>query len=213
MSLKSPLLTSALMAVSLSFALPAASLAQDTPLSAMPSGKYELDLSHASLLWKVKHLGLSMYTARFIDFDAEVMLDADTFEDSALSVTIEADSVTTDYPYLERVDWDEELATGEKFLNAGKYPQITFTSTQIEAMDETTGKITGDLTFLGQTHPVTLDVTFFGAMEAHPRSKKPMMGFSATGSFERSKFGMGHLIPIVGDTVELVIQTEFSKAE
>ena len=71
--------------------------------------------------------------------------------------------------------------------------------------------MTGDLTFRGVTHPVTLDVTYNGTATFPWAPDAPRMGFSATGSLKRSDFGMGFMIPQLGDEIELLIEAEFSK--
>ena len=85
-------------------------------------------------------------------------------------------------------DFNAELATGERFFNAGKFPQITFASTAITKTGDNSGKMTGNLTFLGVTKPVTLDVTYIGNRN-DPRLQKHKIGFAVTGSFKRSDFG------------------------
>lgn len=71
--------------------------------------------------------------------------------------------------------------------------------------------MTGDLTFQGVTKPLTLDVTFNTALNPHPMSKKPAIGFSATGTLKRSDFGVNALLQHVSDDVKLIIETEFTQ--
>ena len=78
---------------------------------------------------------------------------------------------------------------------------------------DNTAIMTGDLTFLGATHPMSLNVTFNGAMKKQPFSKKPTLGFSASGSLQRSDWGMGTYTPNIGDQVMLLIEAEFAKGE
>ncbi len=191
-------------------ALPIQAKAQEaTDLEGMPSGLYELDKNHASLIWKVSHLGLSNYTARFTDFDIDI--DFNAFEPAASRVraTIDPTSVETDFPEPEKKDFDKELAMKESWFNAEQFPQITFMSTSVEKTGDNTGKVTGDLTFLGVTKPVTLDVVFNKAIGNHPFANKPALGFSATTTIKRSYFGLTTYIPQIGDEVEIIIEAEF----
>lgn len=181
--------------------------AQAKPIEA-PAGTYVLEKTHASLTWQVKHLGLSNYTARFVSFDATINLDPADPTKSTVAVSIDPRSVRTDFPFPEKEDFDKVIA--EKFLKAGDHPKITFQSTGLTATGPTTGKLAGNLTFLGVTKPVTLDVTLNGAM-MHPMRKVQMLGFSATGSFKRSDFGSTELAPFIGDEIRLIIETEFEK--
>ena len=195
--------------------LTAAAQAQSemTPPADMPAGEYVLDKSHASLTWKVSHFGLSNYTARFTRFDATLDFDPANPANSALKVTVDPTSVETDYPNADAKDFDKELAESERWFNAGEFPDISFASTGIEMKGETTGIVTGDLTFMGVTKPVSLDVSFNGAFEERPFSGLATLGFSATGSVTRSDWGMSGLVPNIGDDVDLLIEVEFYQPE
>ena len=179
----------------------------------MPEGQYTLDLTHASVVWKVSHLGLSDYTARFADFDASINFDADDISKSTVTATINPMSIQTAYPNAEEKDFDKILATDEAWFNAGKFADITFRSTSIDMTTERTAKMSGQLTFLGVTKPVTLDVEFNGAMQRQPFSGKPTMGFSATTTIKRSEWGMTKYVPNIGDSVDVMIEGEFFKAD
>ena len=79
-----------------------------------------------------------------------------------------------------------------------------------------TAKIHSDLELLGIKKPVVLDAIFNGGYAGHPMDPKARIGFSVTGSFMRSDFGMVYGIPApgttmgVGDNVNVVIEAEFS---
>jgi polyisoprenoid-binding protein YceI len=182
-------------------------VAQSAKIDA-PAGEYVLDKTHASITWKVTHLGLSQYTARFTSFDMALVLDPVTPTKSTISVTIDPRSVKTDFPFPEKEDFDKVVA--EKFLMAGEHPTITFQSTSLKATGAKTGKLTGNLTLMGVTKPVTLDVKLNGAM-VHPFRKIPVVGFSATGTFKRSDFGSTVLQGPIGDEITVIIEAEFFK--
>lgn len=175
----------------------------------VPAATYKLDPTHASVTWKVKHMGLSNYTARFTKIDATLNYDPANKSQSKISVTIDPKSLKTDFPFPDKTDFDTELSMGQDWFNAGEYKAITFTSTSVEMTGDKTAKVTGDLTLLGVTKPVVLDVVLNAEIE-HPMTKKPAVGFSATGTFKRSDFGMMKYVPMVGDDVQLLIETEFS---
>ena len=172
------------------------------------AGTYKLDPAHASVTWKVRHFGLSNYTARFTKFDATLDIDPAKPDAAKLAVTIDPASIKTDYPNVAKLDFDNLLATSEKWFNAGKFPSITFTSTEVKATGDSRAKVTGNLTLLGVTKPVTLDVAIVGAMAAHPFTKKPAIGFTATGTVKRSDFGMTNQVGMIGDDVTLQIEAE-----
>nr|WP_136250205.1 YceI family protein [Ningiella ruwaisensis] len=184
-----------------------------SPFNDMPEGTYELDLSHASVVWKVSHLGLSDYVARFANFDASIDFDPNDIENSKVSATIDPMSIQTAYPNAEEKDFNNILATDKDWFNAGVFPAITFESTSIDMTGENTAKMQGNLSFLGTSLPVTLDVIFNGAMQRQPFSGKPTMGFSASTTIERSKWGMTKYVPNIGDEVEVMIEGEFALAD
>ncbi len=201
------LMTAAMMALA-----PVAAYAQMTPLVEMPSGKYELDKSHASVTWKVSHLGLSNYTARFAKMDATLEFDAKDPTKSKLVATVDPTSIRTDYPNAAEKDFDKKLAQDADWFNAGKFPEIKFESTKVEKTGENTGKVHGNLTMLGVTKPLVLDVKFNGAYIKKPFADVPGLGFSATTKLKRSDWGFGTYVPNIGDEVEVLIEVEFHKA-
>jgi len=188
-------------------------LPEMTPLDQMPAGAYQLDKTHASVSWKVSHLGLSRYTARFTQMDAKLVMDVKDPAKSQLVVNIYPMSVTTDFPFAAETDFDQTLATGKEWFNADRFPDIRFVSKRIQVTGKNTGKVFGDLTLLGTTKPLTIDVTFNGAYRKKFLTNVPALGFSATASLKRSDWGMTSLIPLVADRVDILIEAEFDKVE
>ncbi len=179
----------------------------------LPSGVYELDLTHASIVWKVSHLGLSNYVARFSDFESSIQYNPENIEASVVTASINPMSIETAYPNASDKDFDSILATDEAWFNAGAFSSIDFVSTNIEMTSESTAVMTGELTFLGVTKPVTLDVVFNGAMKRQPFSGKPTMGFSASTVIDRTMWGMTKYAPNIGADVSVMIEGEFAKLE
>jgi polyisoprenoid-binding protein YceI len=182
-----------------------------SPFNEMPEGNYGVDLSHASVVWKVSHLGLSDYVARFADFDANIDFNSSDIEKSVVTASINPMSIQTAYPNAEEKDFNKVLATEKGWFNAGEFASIDFRSTSIKMTGEKTAVMEGELSFLGVTKPVTLDVEFNGAMLRQPFSQKPTMGFSATTNIKRSDWGMTKYVPSIGDNVEVMIEGEFAK--
>ncbi len=198
-----------LIALAAAAALATPALAQSADA---PAGAYVVDKTHSSLTWKVMHQGLAWYTARFTSFDAEINFDPKNVTNSTLSVTIDPQTLETDYevtrPEGNDTDFNAELLEEERFFNANVHKTITFQSTSVEKTSDTTGKVTGDLTFMGVTKPVTLDVTYIGDRN-DPRAGKHKVGFSATTTVTRSEFGFDFGTAFLGDDVKLQIETEF----
>lgn len=170
-----------------------------------PAGLYKIDPSHTSVIWKVMHMGISDYTAKFSKVDGELTFDPADVTKSKVSISIPTSSVVTGLP-----DFDKEIA-GPKFLGGDKTPNITFVSTSVVKTDDDEGKVTGNLTLNGVTKPVTLDVDFYGGI-VHPMNQKHALGFSAETTIKRSDFGVNYGIPMVGDEVKIEIETEFHQA-
>ena len=201
----------------LSLALCSAAIAKDEVKA--PKGNYKLDPDHASLTFKILHFGLSNYTARFTKFDASLSLDPANLTNSTVNATVDPASVRTDYsgdfkaghkdsPYRS---FDEEIGKGAQFLNDGKFPTITFKSTSVKLGPNEHLAVTGSLTFLGVTKPVTLDASIVGSIEKHPFTGKGVIGFSAITKFKRSEWGMTGTQAFLGDEVTIIFEGEFDQ--
>ncbi|MGB3627713.1 MAG: YceI family protein [Henriciella sp.] len=188
-------------------------LAQQT-LEGVAADTYQLDPTHAFLTWTVQHNGLSGYTVNFTDFDATLDFDPEDPGASELSVTIDPMGVETNHPDAdEREEWHTEISTDDRFLNGDEYSEITFVSTSAEQTGDFTGTVTGDLTFLGVTKPVTLDVTYNGTANVPWYGPRDLIGFNATTTIKRSDFGMTAMIPMISDEVEIEFSGEFLQNE
>lgn len=196
------------LALAVGLALAAAVPASAQLATDVPAGTFKIDPTHASVTWKVMHMGLANYTARFAKVDGTLTFDPAKPETSKLTASIDPMSIKTDFPFVEKENFDKKLATDAQWFNAEFFDKITFVSTGVAMTGAKTADVTGDLTFLGVTKPVVLKVTFNGGMKAHPMTKKPAIGFSATGTVKRSEFGMAGGLPFVGDDVALLIEAE-----
>lgn len=201
-----------LLAATLAAGITLGASAQD--LSETATGAYTLDKNHAYLTFAIGHNGLSDYTVNFTDFDADLDFNAEDPAASSLSVTINPASVQTNYPDLEkRAEWHDELSNDAKFFNAGEFPEITFNSTSAETTGDDTGVITGDLTLLGVTKPVELNVTYNGTANTPWFGERDLIGFDATATIKRSDFGMTALLPNISDEVVIEFSGEFLQDE
>lgn len=188
--------------------------AQAAPtLEGVASGLYELEKTHAFLTWTVQHNGISGYTVNFTEFDADLVFDAETPANSQLSVSINPLMMNTNYPDPEKkVDWETELATDARFMNASEFPTITFNSTGVEQTGDFEGTVTGDLTFLGVTKPVTLNVSYGGVANPPWFGQRDVIGFTASTTLSRSDFGQTSMAGIISDEVEIEFSGEFLQA-
>ena len=175
-------------------------------LSAVPSGTYSVDPTHAYINFQYNHLGLSNPTLGFDDFTMDLMLDSADPTKSTVSVTIDATSIIAGSE-----KWTGHI-TGGDFFDTANHPEITFQSTSVEAAGDGAYKVMGDLTIKGELKPVALDVTINAAMN-HPMSGNPVIGLDASGNLLRSEFGMGKLAPMISDEVALSITAELMMAK
>lgn len=200
-------LASATLAISLS-------AAAEPNLEEAASSLYQLEKTHAFLTWTVRHNDISDYTVTFTDFDAILNFNADAPETSAIEVMINPTAVQTNYPDpVKKAEWEDEIATDARFLNAGDFPTITFRSTSATLDGEFDGTVTGDLTFLGVTHPVTLDVTYNGVANVPWFGQRDLIGFNASTTLKRSDWGMTSMAGVVSDEVVIEFSGEFLQVE
>ena len=121
--------------------------------------QYTIDDEHFTMTFKVMHIGYARVIGMFRDVEGQFVYDPETQTVSDGEVVFQANSVFTNHE--ER---DEHLR-GEDFLNVSEYPEIRFEVTDFEMTGESTGKLTGDLSMLGETNPVTLEVGLNKAAE------------------------------------------------
>ena len=109
--------------------------------------------------------------------------------------------------------WNEDVSRDAKWLNADEFPEITFVATDIARTGDLTGTVTGDLTLLGVTKPVTLDVTYNGVANPPWFGERDVIGFDASATVQRSEFGMAAYIPNISDAVTVEFSGEFLQDE
>ena len=181
----------------------------ETAIAGIRSGQFTLDPNHATLLWKLNHLGFSTLTGRFNDFDATLDFDPENVENSRVEVIIETAGLDMNLP-----EFEEELR-GENYFNVARFPQAIYRTTSLaETVDEDTYIFDGELTLRGVTAPVAIEVTFNGGGRVtFPPPPVYTIGFSASASFQRSTFGIDRFVSFgVGDEIELEIHVEFQES-
>jgi len=193
-------------------AIPLSNDSSRTPADA-PSGAYTLDSRHVSVLWRIRHLGLSLFVARFDTVSGTLNWDGANPANSSVNLTIAANSVNTGVLNAqgERA-FDREIHT--QVFGSEANPNITFVSRSIQVTSPTTGLITGDLTLRGVTRPAVLEASFDGGRFIAFRQKHGL-GFSGRTVIRRSEFNAALTNPIAngttGDEVEILFQGEFLK--
>jgi polyisoprenoid-binding protein YceI len=182
-----------------------------TDVQAVKGGKYSLDKDHASLNFKLNHLGFSTYVARFNSMEASLDFDPENIEKSSLEVSVDMASID-----VNNTAFAEQLR-GPDWLDTAQFPKATFKTTRyvaptaVAATAKNTFAFEGDLTFHGVTKPITLNATFHGGGR-NMLTRKNTLGFSANTTFKRSDFGVGKFTSMgIGDDVTLDINVEFQE--
>ncbi|MCG3843530.1 MULTISPECIES: YceI family protein [unclassified Psychrobacter] len=150
--------------------------------AALPT-QWQLDNSHTRVGFSVDHMGFSTVMGHFSDVDGTVKFDLKNPNQTQLNFVIDTDSIDTAWAAR-----DKHLKT-EEFFNVKKYPTMSFKSTQVNFVNPQQAKVTGDFTLLGQTKPLTLNLTL-NKIDNSPLTKEPVVGFRATGTIDRAAYGM-----------------------
>src|SRR3954447_10918792 len=161
---------------------------------------YVIDPSHSQPRWEIRHLGYTTQSGSFGNAKGKIVMDR-AARTAALDVTIDATSVRS---WNDRLD---AILKGDKFFNVEKFPTITFKSSKANFENEKIATIEGDLTMVGVTKPVTLNVTSFACGE-NPANKKAMCGADASAMIKRSEFGMTSSMNSSSDEVKLSFSVE-----
>lgn len=111
---------------------------------------------HASIQFKIAHLGYSWLWGRFNDFDGHFSYDKNNPEAAKIEVTI--NTISIDSNNAER---DKHLR-GDEFLDVEKYPQSRFVSTSFTMDEDGTGILKGNFSLHGVTRPITINVKYIG---------------------------------------------------
>jgi polyisoprenoid-binding protein YceI len=172
---------------------------------------YQIDPTHSSVTFKVKHLAISSVPGRFGELSGTFSFDPAKIEASRAQATLSVSSINT-----MDAKRDDHLK-GPDFFDASKYPSITFKTNKVDKVGDAAFKAHGDLTIHGVTKPVTLDVTYGGS--AKDPWGKERAAFEARTVINRKDFGLtwnktietGGLV--VGDDVHITLEIEGVKAQ
>jgi polyisoprenoid-binding protein YceI len=174
-----------------------------TAASATP---YDIDTTHSTVGFKVKHMMVSNVRGQFGDFAGSFTWDAANPQASTVNATIQVASIDTDNEKR-----DEHLRNAD-FFDAPTHPTMTFVSTRLEPKGDDLYVMHGDLTLRGVTRPVVLDLEFLGEMSDPKAGTR--VGWEARGVINRRDFGVDWSRTldsggvVVGDdvTIELAVQ-------
>ncbi len=172
----------------------------------IPTGTWEIDPSHSTVGFVARHLMVSKVRGRFASYQATINI-ADDPSKSSVVATIDAASIDT-----RDENRDAHLRSPD-FLDAEKYPTLTFESTAVRATGEDY-EVDGNLTVRDVTRPVTLQLEFTGAQDAFGGTRA---GFEAVTKIGRKDFGLTWNAAlegggwVVGDNVTIELEIEAVK--
>jgi polyisoprenoid-binding protein YceI len=181
-------------------AVPFVFAAQDQGDKQRGSKKHSIDPVHTSVWFKINHLGVADFYGRFNDVSGTLTIDQDDPTQSALEVAIKVASIDT-----ANADRDKHLKS-EEYFNVEKHPQITFKSKSFKAAGDKTWQVAGELTMLGKTRPLTIELKQTGT------GKDPWgnvrVGIATEFKIKRTDFGMDAAVGMLGDEVTLIVSAE-----
>ena len=161
---------------------------------------YKHDTAHTETSFSIDRFGFTSILGIFAKSEGTIWLDEAAPEKSRVEATVSVDSLLTANPTRD------EHIKGERWLNAAKSPTMTFKSTKVVKTGADTAKVTGDMTIMGVTQPVTLDVKL-NKIGTGPMGPKKMAGFTITGAISRKAFGSAGGAGAIGDNVAIRIET------
>ncbi|MGW0957309.1 YceI family protein [Streptomyces sp. NPDC002545] len=159
----------------------AAPAAVNPDLAAL-TGDYTIDPSHSTLGFVARHAMVTNVKGKFNDFTGSLHLDGTDPAASTASIDVKMDSIDTG-----SADRDGHLKSAD-FFKTEEFPQMTFRSTKAEAVGGDDYRITGDLTILGVTRTLTIDLEFNGAAKDPFGNER--VGFEGKAEILRSEWGL-----------------------
>lgn len=167
---------------------------------------YEIDTSHASATFSVKHLGVTNVNGTLGPVTGTVDLDSTDASKPAIEASIDVKAIDT--KWAKR---DDHLRSPD-FFDVEKFPTITFKSTKVQKVSKTKLKVTGDLTMHGITKPVTLEAEVSPEV-ANPFSGNKTRAVTATGKLIRQDWDLkwqapAEAVKVVGDEVKITLELE-----
>lgn len=182
----------------------------DRTTSLIPEGTWAVDATHSTVGFAVKHMGIANVRGKFTEFEGTLMVGEDLANSSAHG-SVKVASITTD-----EEDRDAHLRSPD-FFNVEEFPEITFASTLVEAIDDESTHVVGNLTMHGVTREVKLKAVVQGT-DIDPWGNE-RAGLEVIGALKRSDFDMkfnqalGSGNVLVGDKVNISLDISAVKQE
>ena len=167
------------------------------------SASYAIDPGHTFVTFEVLHFGTSTARGRFDKKEGTVQFDR-AGKTGKVDITIDMASINTGVAAFNT------HLIGEDFFNTAKFPTAKFTSDKFSFAGDKVSEVSGTLTLMGKSNPVTLKAANFNCYE-NPRLKREVCGGDFETTILRSQYGMGYGLPNIPDSVRLTVQIEAVK--
>ena len=161
---------------------------------------YQVDPVHSSVIFRIKHLGIAYVYGRINNLSGTLKIDEGTPAGSVVEIYAKAKNVDT-----FNSERDNHLRSPD-FFHSKKFPIVSFKSTSFTKTSNDMYEVTGDLTLLGVTRPLTVKVQRTGAGEDPWGGFR--IGFETTFTIKRSDFGMNFMMGGIGDEVRIILSIE-----
>jgi polyisoprenoid-binding protein YceI len=165
---------------------------------AAASANWRIDPARTHIAFAIDAVGYPCTHGQFRQFSGRISVDLDHPDRSSVTFHVQSQSVD-----VGSQPFDDYLRSAA-FLDAAKFPSIDFVSKSVEKVDDRTVRVTGDLTLLGVTRPLSVDV----AVQRETADGGGRFVFLAKTSIDRLAFGMNSGFPLVSREVELAISSE-----
>jgi polyisoprenoid-binding protein YceI len=173
------------------------------PTPAAPEA-FVIDTVHSFTNFEVGHLGITWIRGRFNQTAGKITLDR---VEKKGSIEAEIDATSVDTGYTRR----DELLRTENYFNVAQHPTITFRAGNLRFNGEALAGAEGELTMLGVTRPVKLEITSFKCI-THPVNKRELCGAVATATIQRSEFGMTKVSRSISEEIRIYLNIEAIKS-
>lgn len=186
------------------FSLLAVAAATALTTGAAQAANYAIDPTHTFVTFEIGHFGASTNRARFDKKQGTVEFDR-AAKSGKVDITIDTTSVNSGTPAF-----DKHLQSADLF-DAAKHPTIKFVSDKFSFNGDKVSEVTGQLTLLGKTAPVTLKATQFNCYDS-PMLKREVCGGDFETTIDRTQWGMNYGVDWgFAKNVRLVVQIEAVK--
>lgn len=169
--------------------------------SLMAAERYVLDPEHTFPSFEIRHQKVSIMRGKFNRSGGQVVLDAQNPANNLIEVIVDASSGDTGHDELNR------KLLGANFFNTARFPEIRFVARDVTFQDGVPVSAQGELTMLGVTRPIVLEIREFTCGRHFPTFRN-FCGADVHTSLKRSDFAMNYGIPLIGDEVKLAIEVE-----